>query len=871
MPLNTTSTFDTYNEKLNKQPVYVLEIEGSTPGSVVQSGGADVYFCTGDFSGITANYKKLLKRDSSAKLSDARPIEKRNYLGDYVFRILVDEANGYITDIVRSYPFKNRKVTIKYGYKELSIGDFTTLPFGYIREVAISSQEVEIFAQLAFFQAHNEILSISTETMVARTFIPGETALDVDSISLFSSSVGPNTTYDYEGQGYRPLLFIENRMYRYDNVVTSGGQFGADQFYNVFSEIVNEFPSLNPNPEITFADIDKPTLSLFTTLNETFNIYTSTLYNTTFSSDKTENAYHDAYVDISDTVFQPYHNNRVVIVSLKPHGTPTATTKTVTIRFSAIGNDNHDIQKELDYILSYDPSSTAEATFQCKLLDISADPNTRFHKLQWYDTDATLADRPTLQMMAIRGYGLNSKAIDIGTTVRQVYRMEQKTPGEGVVRLLTTTASGNNGVYDMGIAGLGMGIEASRINGKQIVKEFAKTYGSYRNGFKFPFFFYLKDEKAFPEYLYNSFMEHVKPSFFYHDAAGKVAVSIPDNLFQSPIGQVSQSLSERRTIGVPKSTIPYNEIYNTNEIIWGRDSDSIGLVPAGFDLASILVYSFGAYTGKFTIKNTSSISYHGELNALKTALSELTFSHVENSVIKAYYRRPIVLYGQESIDYYVDAFYEKGIYQTGDEVKINSNLFPDLLTSSVRGVTDIRCYIWGQEFNFDKHPKFRLRSFEAFKNRLNVHTAVGFDISISKTTLDYVTTLGAATLPEDGYAFTDISGFESDYTRFTIEMTSPGATLDKLAHVKISFGGVKSSTFLDRSDWYLPYNPSETLLQTFPLLNYSDGLASPDYWKCSFHDASVVTASHYPTLRFVQMDYAQIGSDLTLTSSTNIF
>lgn len=840
MALSTTATFDSSNTVFTKRPVYIVEFSGT------QYSGSDVFFTTGDFSGITTNYKKLLLHTSSVKLADARPIENRNYLGDFSFQIEIDEDNGIILDVIKNYEMTNRKVIVKYGYEELAISDFTTLPAAYVREVQFDTQIVTFYCQLAFFETFKQITLDLHEKTIARTFIYGETFLQINDADTYNSQIG-GTTYDYDKQGYQPFLQLDNKeIFSYSALSTGENLFGRNISGTHFSLAGHTL-----NAPLGFGSVTGAQISLFgeEQFRQTMAIQNYGDYNVYQGSKTTGAGYH---------AFEGNHG--VFFVNVAPPGRTSTLERQFTMKvYRNPGTLNQSAWTLLaQSTATFTPVNTLSKNVAFK----NSWPSYRFTEgdvFLWQAESFTPAtptlDHPVLKMTEIREYDSNL-VYDSNTIAKQVILLKNKTPGEGILRILTgmPDGSGSGGNYDPGIIGFGAGISLERINSDQIIKECAKVYGRNHSYFKESFQFWIKQENAFPDFMFDTYGNALRPMFFYHDEDGKIALSLPDVLFQNTTGNIGASFTDSNIIGIPATNAKNDEIVNQIKITKKNELSELG-------------------DEVYTISNNSSINLTGA-TLLKEYTQRSNFTTgmlFASDLAKHYYRRLLHLYGNPSIDYEIEAFYSKAVYQVPDDVMISHSKLPNLDSGSTRGVSQKRGFIWGSEFEMSKHPKFTIRGFESWMNRYDPNTSlVDYNQTtlINDTSLSLSATNNADTLPSDAYVLNG-AGILSEYSWYKIKVTSPGSSPDQIEYIKISAGGantVGGANYKDFHEWFLPYNPARTLAQTFALISHSSlsgFFPTPTYWKVDWIECS---SSTLPTVEFV--GFKTIKSTVTLTTDS---
>ena len=121
--LSSSSNFDTENEAAQNQPVWVIDFDGVSPA----------YYCSGTFTDIDANYKRYLKNMRLIQ-TNSDLLNFRTQFGGIEFDII--DKDGDILALF-SNTFSNRKVTAKIGFQDIAIADFVDLPPFYIVEFGI--------------------------------------------------------------------------------------------------------------------------------------------------------------------------------------------------------------------------------------------------------------------------------------------------------------------------------------------------------------------------------------------------------------------------------------------------------------------------------------------------------------------------------------------------------------------------------------------------------------------------------------------------------------------------------------------------------------------------------------------------------------
>jgi len=115
--IDASANFDTYNALRAKRPVWVAEIY-----SVIN-------FATGDYSGRTSTYYLYMK-DFILEPVKIDPLTMHHDWGGYTFTVI--DYNNSFTNTIKNYDLIGVKVTVKYGFYQLALTDFITLPLAYI-------------------------------------------------------------------------------------------------------------------------------------------------------------------------------------------------------------------------------------------------------------------------------------------------------------------------------------------------------------------------------------------------------------------------------------------------------------------------------------------------------------------------------------------------------------------------------------------------------------------------------------------------------------------------------------------------------------------------------------------------------------------
>jgi hypothetical protein len=820
----SSQTFNTYNELERKTPVYIVQIDGT------QYNAQDVYFASGSFADIDATFFQLLEDDGSGMFADADPLETRNTIGDMSFSLVLDSA-GVVQDVVRNYFMDGRKVKVWYGYEELNFAEFTRLPDFFIKERAMDSDlMVMSFAcQGGLYKIYGDVFRVIPETSLARTFIRGEITLALEDGSSFNGN-GGSSSFDYEPQGYQPVLIHGGSNYiGYEGITLDQGEFGDDV---VQSPLYNgTIPPSNPLYAVTLAGVNDSALALSSTLSTTFEAA-------------------DAYIQRGTTFTQKWasHDNFVMGIELVPPGSATTSSRTVKVVCSALSGGS--IQSQAEGNLSYTPSDTATLNFSVKILP--GDPQyPDFLKADWTETSATLADRPTLRLTGMRAYS-GGTIIDAGTDVHQGYIMHQRNPGELFVRYLVTTDDGNNGIYDLGIAGYGLGIPEDQVNVREILQKCGKYYGIRNGTWSLAFRQVLSQTEATPEFFHRTVLQAMAPCFPYIDELGLINLHIPD-ILDLPAGPLTAiTLSDDTIIGKPGVGLVDQELMNNIRTTRTAFRD------IGYN--------------EFEIQSVPSVNTLGETVQKSFDLRGLQSVIVQNDQVKYFYRRMLMLYSNPGMDLHAETWYKKALVYTGDTVAVSHSDIPNHDVGG-RGIATKRCFVWSAEFDFLEHPTFGLRTFEYHK------LGTAYQESIDNVTLVDITdsalalspTLGVATLPSDAYYHMQtLAAAASHYQKYTIRMTPPGTATDANKYARLQVGIASAATLEAKHLLDIPFNPALTGVEDWEFIVHAQTLQNGSYAKVDWYETDATLADR-PTLQFRGLGLYRTGINLSLKSTTGFF
>ena len=199
----SNANFNTYNALAQKKPVVV-----------VQFSGIATYFCTGTFSGITSDYKKLL-RSVRVKPSTVDPLKFRIEASSVEFEIQ-DNSSGTALTLFNANNMLARMVTVKIGFQELAISDFITLETQYIDSMSVQPHKIfgfETKGKLVFDTVKNIFLKYGFATHV------GNVAGTDDHIHVYEHETDRFTTPGAApwGDETNTWLRIDSQFLEYDS------------------------------------------------------------------------------------------------------------------------------------------------------------------------------------------------------------------------------------------------------------------------------------------------------------------------------------------------------------------------------------------------------------------------------------------------------------------------------------------------------------------------------------------------------------------------------------------------------------------------------------------------------------------------------
>ncbi len=223
--IRSNATYDALNAAINKKPVVVLTITGMT-----------TYFSSGTFSGITTDYKKLIK---SARISHMKlePLDFRTNFGTASIELTEDGTT--LIGLFNSDDFVGAAATIKLGFQELAIGNFVTFSNYVIDWIDFDSRKrIYKISLVDQWQKMLErpFLKNLAESYTTEVLDVAEGEATLNDVTYFTA--GGAAPWSTDGATF---AMIENELRGYDNIAAGALEYtGAQEVAHVSGVGVRE-------------------------------------------------------------------------------------------------------------------------------------------------------------------------------------------------------------------------------------------------------------------------------------------------------------------------------------------------------------------------------------------------------------------------------------------------------------------------------------------------------------------------------------------------------------------------------------------------------------------------------------------------------
>lgn len=439
--IKTSTNFNTYNALLNKKPVWEIEFNGIA-----------TKFCSGTFNDIDANYKKYLNVLSNIPLTTNLQ-NFRTEFGGFDFEI-IDKDNELLE--LFSNTFSSRKVTAKIGFQELDIADFINLPVAFVVGYGIKEDLMTYW-----FKCRN-VLSHKRPIMgkVGQTYL--------------AKWLGGNTERFVNGDCEDGIPTLNNHVPQYTN-----GLFALSAAQKHAGAKSCKFTATADGDYLAYYGGANKDLTEGMSYNLDVWVYLPSGQET----DKVELWWIDdaAGTSILDsTVLTDQWVNLT--------GTAALTDETNSIIFGVTATDDDNSGDNTNEFIYVDDFSLKQVDDSC-VVD-SATGFSTAGAADWGSLTYFKIDKEIIRYTALstatytitRGQlGTQVEEHKEGAEVTEIIRIDETNHGLSfLLGLLTTTAGGANGAYDLSRAGWGLGIDVALININQIINELG-DYGKWGN------------------------------------------------------------------------------------------------------------------------------------------------------------------------------------------------------------------------------------------------------------------------------------------------------------------------------------------------------------------------------------------------------
>jgi len=576
------------------EPVVVIDIDG------LQISASDVFFTTGEFSGITSAYKRTLTHVADADIFKVDMLNGSIENGEFAFDVL-DKDNEF-TLLLNNYSMNERTVVVKVGFPTLVLGDFITLPNAVITSVQLDADLItyHVVAAIPIFKVFRDMFRQQPLT-----------TLTSRSVSVLTGSIDPTASNFVVGVG---TLFTSELVVG-DFILVSTELREVSQIADNTNLTVS-VPFSNNGNDTSPEKWSKDTTSSQTILQvvDTTKFHTSTELN--FAQ--------NAYAIIA--------NNEVVFVT-------GSTSTTLTVERGVLGTQ-------------------ARAHFE-------GDP-----------------------------------IVQVIFASSSVYG----SPGENILRLLTSTNGGSNGDYDQGIEGLGGDLDISLIDDDDIIRRYLEKYvagpGAVGFGVSSMFAFYFDKPMRVEKMLEDTFFKMSTPLIPKITSSGKFTIFMPDPIVETA---VVGTLTEDHIISIV-ANIREDEIINRARINFN-----------GFPSQNEELWE------EVVIKNTDSVTTYGakpiyEISyppgAVPISLSGRA-GFIEQYIVMLW--RLLALFGRKNVEFTVEVEWGSQLFEIGDLVGLTHTGFPDW-NNTGRGISGLSGYVISKKFSLTGMGSlvYVIKCFDAF-------------------------------------------------------------------------------------------------------------------------------------------------------------
>lgn len=456
-----------------------------------------------------------------------------------------------------------------------------------------------------------------------------------------------------------------------------------------------------------------------------------------------------------------------------------------------------------------------------------------------------------------RGFS-NTTAVeyDIGEPIDEVYFFNTRlwrSPGENLLRLLTTSAAGTNGNYDEGIENFGAEIDSDLIDSDSITRKFTEQYvAGPQSGFlslNTIFRFYFEGTQSLHDLVFNTWFKIAAPVIPFINSDGKIDVSFPDPCIDST---VVDTITEDKIISI-SARIMENELVNRIRINFNGQPG----------------WYFKNLEGKI-IKNNESVTAFGSKPVLDINYPPGSVPWDNDSstfylkILKALTWRTLALFGQKNVEFEVETEWGEQFYEVGDYVGLTHSKVPDWINND-RGISALPCYVIGKRFNLTGTVNYTLKSFEAFTinpDPIDERTTVTPDDTTVTKSADTSVTIEAA----DGYYDNTSAGIEGQFWLYSIQITPPGTATTGIDYALVQLSSITSAAFDFNPIVQIAYEPSSSTAFTVQIKVYHDSNIVPDTLKVDYTGNDSGTGADEPTVAFTSL--TAVKTAITLSEET---
>jgi len=517
--LNASSNFETLNNLTEKEPIFTIQFDGVA-----------TVFSSGPYADAGASTKQLLI-DLQRIDTDTDQQAFKTHLGGFTFSIL--DKDGEIRSLLAN-PLADKMVTAKTGYQGLNHADFVSLPVAYVQSYGIEPDLLTYTFKCRYKLSHYRTIfgnmgkTVLTKAIEAEDeMITGgdvETAVPVmNGVEL--TDVGCATLKD-AGQAHGGS----------SSAKMTGTNFGGQTEFSTYFEN-SYFCGLDSGADYDVSiwvynpagqDLDR--VRLYYTNSSSVDV----LLDTTLVT--------GSWVKLTGSITGYMEKCLYIVADDQDAGGNIFTEFIYVDDWSIIRKDT---EVYGDDISGFSAAGAApwDADTYIKI-----------------DNEVIKYTAKTTYFTCVRGQlGTEIAHHDIGAEIREVIVVEQSDHGmEFLLNLLTTTAAGTNGDYDLGLENWGLGIDIDFIDILNFKNEMGDKGkwgddGAGNNDFKMAYTPKAEVEKGL-EWIEKNILSLI-PAFFVLTETGKLGIKFwdisankiggetltEDDILESPVAEILTS------------------------------------------------------------------------------------------------------------------------------------------------------------------------------------------------------------------------------------------------------------------------------------------------------------------------------------------